>query len=327
MSESAEPQVDNHLSNDHLLQALSNDVRQGFFAQKKFLPPIWFYDEKGSVLFEEITHLTEYYPTRAERELLERYSLEMARMANADTLVELGAGSCAKTNLLLDAMKVSGNLIRYIPFDVSEDFLRDATAELMQSYPELEIRAVVGDFNNHLSKIPSQGRRLVAFLGGTIGNLTPLQRKRFLFDLNSVMNHSEYLLIGTDLVKDPKVIVSAYDDAAGVTAAFNRNVLTVLNNRLGANFNPDQFEHIALWNDQEEWVEMRLRATCDLRVAFNELGLECFFEAGEDLLTEVSAKFTPERLQNELFTAGFIVDKMWGIEKGEFMLTLAHPFC
>jgi L-histidine N-alpha-methyltransferase len=168
---------------------------------------------------------------------------------------------------------------------------------------------------------------MIAFLGGTIGNLNPAQRARFLFDLNCTMSSDDSLLIGTDLVKDRKRLVAAYDDDAGVTADFNRNVLHVLNEQLGGDFDPDRFRHVALWNEDEQWIEMRLRAEEASNVTLAEAGITVRFEQGEDLLTEISAKFTPERVERELSEAGFVIEGMWGAEEGEFLLTLAHPFC
>ena len=319
--------VDVHLTAADLRAALERDVRTGLTAPAKSIPPVWFYDEEGSRLFEEITELPEYYPTRAERALLERHAPAVVRRAGADTLVELGAGSCSKTRLLLDAMAADGPLVRYLPFDVSDEFLRQAAGDLLADYEGLEVQAVVGDFHRHLAEIPARGRRLVAFLGGTIGNLTSDQRRRFFFDLNCTMGSTDHLLLGTDLVKDPRRIIAAYDDAAGVTAEFNRNVLRVLNDQLGADFDPGRFEHVARWNQAEEWIEMRLRSLGDQEVRIPDLGLEVSFADGEELLTEISAKFTPQRVEGELVAADFVVDGMWGADDGEFLLTLAHPYC
>ncbi len=320
-------EVDVHLGPDDLRRALVEDVRTGLSATPKSIPPVWFYDELGSQLFEQITALEEYYPTRAERALLQAHAPAIATLADADTLVELGAGACDKTTVLLDAMRAHGPLHRYVPFDVSEEFLRAAAAELTADYEGLEVRAVVGDFHRHLGTIPVGGRRLVAFLGGTIGNLRPEQRRRFYFDLNCTMAAGDHLLLGTDLVKDEARIVAAYDDRAGVTAAFNRNVLAVVNRELGADFDVDAFEHVARWNREEEWIEMRLRTAAGARVRLEALDQVVTFAPGEDLLTEISAKFTPERVERELADADFVVDQMWGAEEGEFLLTLAHPYC
>jgi len=319
--------VDVHLTARDLRAALMDDVRSGLGAQPKSIPPVWFYDEEGSRLFEEITRLPEYYPTRAERHLLRRHAGTIAAMSGADTLVELGAGACDKTRLILDALRAAGSLRSYVPLDVSDEFLRAAAAGLAEDYPGLDVHLIVGDFRRHLDRIPTGRRRLVAFLGGTIGNLDPAARGRFLFDLNCSMTAGDHLLLGADLVKDPARIVAAYDDPAGVTAAFNRNVLQVLNRELGAHFEVARFDHVARWDAAAQWIEMRLRSTCRQAVAIDDLGLAVEFDEGEDLLTEISARFTPEGLAAELEAAGFVVDAMLGAEEGEFLLTVAHPFC
>ena len=327
MTPEATLQVDIHLTARDLRAALEEDVRTGLTTMPKSIPPVWFYDEAGSRLFEAITRLPEYYPTRAERELLTEHAGAVAEMARADTLVELGAGACDKTRIILDAMRSRGPLERYVPFDVSDEFLRAAAVGLVDDYKGLQVHAVVGNFQQHLDRIPLEGRRLVAFLGGTIGNLDPAHRRRFLFDLNCTMAGHDHILLGADLVKDPRRILAAYDDPAGVTAAFNRNVLSVLNRELGARFEIDRFDHVAVWNAEEEWIEMRLRSTCEQVVRIDGLGIDVPFFDGEDLLTEISAKFTPARIERELLQSDFVVDHMWGAEDGEFLLTLAHPYC
>lgn len=317
--------VDVHLDERDLRAALERDVRAGLSASPKRIPPTWFYDEEGSRLFEEITRLPEYYPTRAERALLERHAGEIAALAGADSLVELGAGSCEKTRVLLDALASSGSLSNYVPFDVSAEFLREAATSIAEEYAGLRVQAVVGDFLTHLDRIPTTGRRLVAFLGGTIGNLAPSQRAQFLSSLRATMDRQDSLLLGTDLVKDRRRIVAAYDDAAGITAQFNRNVLAVMNHTLGANFDLGRFEHVVRWDEQAQWIEMRLRATRPETVSIEELGMTVTFDQGEELRTEISAKFTPTGIGEELAAAGFSVDRKWGAESGEFLLTLARP--
>ncbi len=319
--------IDVHLSPEEVKRQMQADAIKGLQADQKSIPPVWFYDERGSKLFEEITQLPEYYPTRAERALLERHGPAIARMAKADTLVELGAGACDKTRVLLSALRDAGALSRYVPFDVSDEFLRNAAADLAEEYDTLDMHLVIGDFHQHLSEIPTDGRRMVAFLGGTIGNLDPRQRARFLFDLNCTMSSADWLLLGTDLVKDKNRLVAAYDDGAGVTADFNRNVLHVLNDQLGGDFDVDLFGHVAVWNEEERWIEMRLRAQEATDVSLTGAGITVRFTKGEDLLTEISAKFTPEQVELELGEAGFVVEGMWGAEEGEFLLSLARPFC
>jgi L-histidine N-alpha-methyltransferase len=224
-------------------------------------------------------------------------------------------------------MGATGELRRYIPLDVSDGTLWTAATALADEYPGLLVHAVVGDFHLHMDQVPSEGRRLVAFLGSTIGNLTPDQRSRFLFDLDCMMDHGDRLLLGTDLVKDKARLLAAYDDAQGVTAAFNRNVLYVLNRELHASFDPDAFEHVALWNDGASRIEMRLRSRCDQTVSIADLDIDVTFAAGEDLLTEISSKFTRQGVEDELYAAGFLVDSMWEAPGGDFLLTLAKPYC
>jgi L-histidine N-alpha-methyltransferase len=306
--------IDVHLSPEDARSQMLADALKGLQGEEKSIPPVWFYDERGSRLFEEITQLPEYYPTRAERALLEKYAPSIAEMSKAD-------------RVLLTALQETGLLSRYVPFDVSDEFLRGAAATLAEEFDSLDIHVVIGDFHHHLAEIPTEGRRLIAFLGGTIGNLNPTQRARFLFDLNCTMSSDDSVLIGTDLVKDSNRLVAAYDDSAGVTADFNRNVLHVLNEQLGGDFDPGRFRHVALWNEDEQWIEMRLRAEEANEVSLTEAGITVQFDQDEDLLTEISAKFTPERVERELSDAGFVVEGMWGAEDGEFLLTLAHPFC
>jgi L-histidine N-alpha-methyltransferase len=318
--------VDVHLSPEDREMALAADVRAGLTTQPKSLPPVWFYDERGSLLFDEITRLPEYYLTRAEHSILAAFADDIAGRASADTLAELGSGTSEKTRLLLDAMARSGSLRRFVPFDVSEEVLCDAAADISREY-DVDVHAVVGDFHRHLTELPRGGRRLIAFLGSTIGNLTPAARRRFFFDLDASMEHDEWLLLGTDLVKDPRRLLAAYDDARGVTAAFNRNVLSVVNRDLGATFVPSAFDHVAAWNDREQWIEMRLRARVAQGVSIAALDLDVTFDAGEDLLTEISAKFTEERVRAELWDSGFVVEHTWTDPANDFLLSLAHPYC
>jgi L-histidine N-alpha-methyltransferase len=320
------PTIEVHLTDDDLRGALERDVRAGLTAPQKTLPPVWFYDARGSELFDEITRLPEYYLTRAERRLLESHAGELAALSRADTLVELGAGTCDKSRVLLDAMREAGTLQRYVPFDVSDSTIWGAAKVLVDDYPGLDVHAVVGDFHRHLDRIPDGGRRAVAFLGSTLGNLGPAQRQRFFFDLDCVMTSADCLVIGTDLVKEPARLVAAYDDAAGVTAAFNRNVLHVLNRELDADFDAERFEHVARWDDEAAWMEMRLRSTSAQTVRIDALELEIEFAEGEDIHTEISAKFTREGFEAELYEAGFVADAMWEDPEG-FLLTVATPYC
>ncbi|MFE3223525.1 L-histidine N(alpha)-methyltransferase [Nocardia sp. NPDC059228] len=313
-----------HLTDEDLTTALRADVRQGLTAEPKWLPPKWFYDARGSELFEKITELPEYYPTRTERALLERVVGEIARTAQAEVLVELGAGSAAKTRLLLNALKAEGPLKSYVPQDVSVSALRMAADEVAAEFPGLGVHGVVSDFTATLDNLPGGGRRMVAFLGGTIGNLIPAERAEFLGGIRDVLEPGEQLLLGAGLVIDPAVLVPAYDDAAGVTAEFNRNVLHVLNARLGANFEPEKFRHVAIWDAAREWIEMRLEATEAMAVHIPALDLTVDFAAGEQLRTEISAKFRREVLESELDAAGFTTERVWTDPAERFALVLAE---
>ncbi|MEU4425329.1 L-histidine N(alpha)-methyltransferase [Actinoplanes sp. NPDC024001] len=308
----------------HLARSLRSDVRTGLTASPKQLPPKWFYDSRGSELFEEITRLPEYYPTRTERAILTLRAPEIARITEPKTLVELGSGSSEKTRLLLDAMLNRGTLGAFVPLDVSDAALEAAVAALNQAYPGLSVSGVVGDFVQHLQHLPDGDSRVVAFLGGTIGNLEPAERAAFLTALRAALHDGEWLLLGADLVKDPAVLVPAYDDAAGVTADFNRNVLRVINRELGANFDPYAFEHVALWDPANEWIEMRLRSRSAQSVRIADLDLTVDFAAGEELRTEVSAKFRREGLTAELARAGFELRHWWTDPHDWFGVALAQ---
>lgn len=313
----------NHLAADSAVEALRRDVHAGLTATPKSLPPKWFYDAAGSDLFDQITRLPEYYPTRTEAQILRHRSAEIVAAAGADTLVELGSGTSEKTRMLLDAMRDAGLLRRFIPFDVDAGILRSAGEAIGAEYPGIEIEAVCGDFEEHLGKIPRVGRRLVVFLGSTVGNLTPEPRAEFLATLADTLQPGDSLLLGTDLVKDTERLVRAYDDAAGVTAAFNRNVLAVVNRELSADFAIDAFEHIARWNDDEERIEMWLRASTAQHVRIPALDLEVDFAAGEEMLTEVSCKFRPGNVAAELAEAGLRQTHWWTDPAGDFGLSLA----
>jgi L-histidine N-alpha-methyltransferase len=318
------PELDIYLDERDLAEALRADARAGLTATPKTLPPKWFYDARGSALFEDITRLPEYYPTRAEREIMVARAGDIARITHAKTLIELGSGSSEKTRLLLDALRAVGTLGAFVPFDVSGTALREAVDRIAAQYPALLVHGIAGDFTRHLGQLPSGGTRLVAFLGGTIGNFVPRQRAEFLAALRAALEPGDWLLLGTDLVKDPRVLVAAYDDSAGVTAQFNRNVLHVLNRELGADFEPDAFRHVALWDAQREWIEMRLRAERPMRVRLPALDLTVDFAAGEDLHTEVSAKFRREGVERELSAAGFATRRWWTDPAGRFAQTLAE---
>ncbi|MGC0335917.1 L-histidine N(alpha)-methyltransferase [Streptomyces sp. SLBN-8D4] len=308
------------LPEDATEAALRADVLKGLTHTPKTLPPKWFYDAHGSELFEQITELPEYYPTRAEREILVARSGEIAAATGARTLVELGSGSSEKTRYLLDALT---GLHTYVPVDVSESALTQAGHALIAQRPELSVHALIADFTGGLSLPGTPGPRLVAFLGGTIGNLLPVERAAFLSSVRSLLSPGDALLLGTDLVKDENVLVRAYDDAAGVTAAFNKNVLTVVNRELGADFDPGAFDHVALWDAENEWIEMRLRSRTEQTVKVPALDLAVDFAAGEELHTEISAKFRKEGVRGELAAAGLELAHWWTDSEGRFALSLS----
>jgi L-histidine Nalpha-methyltransferase len=321
----ADLRIDRLLPGGFLASALRADARAGLTAVPKSLPPKWFYDERGSELFDKITRLDEYYPTRAERAILRGAASDIAAAAGASTLVELGSGFADKTRLLLDALQQAGTLRRYVPVDVSESALTAGASRVMEQYPGVAVHAVVSDFEEHLGLPDGDGPALIAFLGGTIGNLVPAQRAEFLASLRARMSPADSLLLGTDLVKDPAVLVAAYDDAAGVTADFNKNILHVLNNELGASFDPDNFDHVAIWDPEAEWIEMRLRSALAQDVALPAIGLTASFGEGEQMRTEVSAKFRREGVTAELAAAGLELRSWLTDAGGRFGLSLSVP--
>jgi L-histidine Nalpha-methyltransferase len=315
--------LSNHLAADSAYEALCRDVRAGLQSSPKALPPKWFYDSVGSDLFDQITRLPEYYPTRAEAEILRARAAEIASAAGADTLVELGSGTSEKTRVLLDALRDGGALRRFVPFDVDASMLSLASKAIQDEYPGIEIAAVCGDFEEHLAKIPTGGRRLFVFLGSTIGNLKPDDRAEFLAGLAAALQPGDGLLLGTDLVKDAGRLVAAYDDAAGVTARFNRNVLAVINRELDADFDVDAFRHVASWNAVDERMEMWLRSDRAQRVRIGALNVTVDFDAGEQVLTEVSCKFRAEGVAEELAHAGLRLTQWWTDAAGDFGLSLS----
>ncbi|MCU0311982.1 MAG: L-histidine N(alpha)-methyltransferase [Acidimicrobiales bacterium] len=326
MPEPGQLVIDVHLDPADWANQLAEQTRAGLRRCPPTIPPVWFYDDAGSVLFDEITRLDEYYPTRAERTILEETAAEIARRTAAETLIELGSGTSEKTQLLLDAFTAHGTLSTFVPFDCSEGVLRSSAEATAGARPGLRVHPVVGDFHRHLGELPTGGRRLIAFLGSTVGNLTPDERTRFYADVEATLTPGDAFLLGTDLVKDPARLESAYDDAAGVTAAFNLNALHVLNRELGADFDPEGFTHRACWDDRNRWIEMRLVATEAQRVVVGGLDdLEVAFAPGEWLRTEISAKFTTQQVTAELDRAGLVVDEQWLDPAGDFALTLAHP--
>jgi L-histidine N-alpha-methyltransferase len=308
-------------------RCLANDVLDGLTRPFKELPPKHFYDARGSELFEQICELPEYYPTRTEREILSSHAADIVAACGAGELVELGSGSADKARILLDAMADAGTLRRYVPLDVSEVVVQDAARELVEEYDGLRVHGVIGDFERHLHRVPPAGGvpRLVALLGGTIGNFPPGSRRRVLREIGALLGPGDRLLLGTDLVKDPAVIEAAYDDAEGVTAEFNRNVLHVINRELDADFSPEEFDHVAFFDRKHEWIELRLRARVPCSVRIADLDLHVDFEAGEELRTEISAKFTRPRIEADFRAAGLRLDRWYTDANRRFALSLARP--
>jgi L-histidine Nalpha-methyltransferase len=311
------------------LNALRADVRTGLTATPKTLPPKYFYDARGSELFDEITRLPEYYLTRAETAILVRHAGDIAEQSRCESLIELGSGTSAKTRLLLRALLDGGTLRQFVPFDVDAAVLTEASEALDAEYPGLRVEPFLGDFERDLGAVPAgpahqRGRRMIAFLGSTIGNLEPAARAAFLAQVAAALAPGDMFLLGTDLVKDPRRLLRAYDDAAGVTAEFNRNILMVVNRELDADFAVEEFEHVALWDAASEWIEMRLRATREQHVTIRDLDLEVSFAAGEELRTEISAKFRRERIEAELAAAGLRMRRFWTDPGADFALTLAQ---
>lgn len=317
------PSLINHLAEGWAPAALRTDVRDGLTRTPKSLPPKWFYDAVGSDLFDQITRLPEYYPTRTEAHILRTVAAEIVQACGADTLVELGSGTSEKTRTVLEAFHRAGTLDRFVAFDVDAGVLKTALAELSEEYPGVEMAGVCGDFEQHLGEIPATGRRLIVFLGSTIGNLTEGPRAQFLATLSGTMRPGDALLLGTDLVKDTARLVAAYDDAAGVTARFNRNVLAVVNRALTADFDLTGFEHVARWNPDHERMEMWLRSVVAQQVRIEDIDLTVEFGAGEQMLTEVSCKFRPDGVAAELAAAGLQRTQWWTDPAGDFGVSLA----
>lgn len=313
--------VEVHLGPEDLAEALRRDVAAALTAHPRELAPKWFYDDRGSALFEEITRQPWYYLTQAEAGLLAENASFVAGFTGADTFIELGSGTSEKTVLLMEAFEERRQLRRFVPFDVSEATLRQAASSLASRYPTVEVTAVVGDFDHHLGCLPDDGRRLVALLGSTIGNFDPKARAHFLSQISAILAPGDALLLGTDLVKDPVRLVAAYDDPDGITAEFNRNVLRVINRELGADFAPRAYDHVARWDEEAEWMEMLLRSDRDQQVRVAELDLAADFSLGEEMRTEISTKFRREPLADELAAAGLALGRWW--TDGDFALSLS----
>jgi len=317
-------ELDVHLTPADLDSALRADVTAGLTATPRWLPPKWFYDERGSQLFDEITRLAEYYPTRAEAAILGERAGVIAGLTRASHLVELGSGTSTKTRLLLDALRDHGTLRRFTPLDVDEVTLSNAARSIEETYPGVDVHAVCGDFERHLGALPGGGGRIVAFLGSTIGNLDGPARAKLLASLSSGLRPGEWLLLGTDLVKEVPRLVAAYDDRGGVTAEFNKNVLKVLNRELGADFEPAAFTHVARWDQDHERMEMYLRSDREQIVKLPVIDLVVTFAKGEMLRTEISCKFRREGVEDELANAGFEMTDWWTDPAGDFGLSLSR---
>jgi L-histidine N-alpha-methyltransferase len=318
--------IDVHLDAD-AAATMARDVRAGLCAYPKELAPKYFYDDRGSQLFERITELPEYYPTRAERRILEHRSTEMlAAAGHPKTLIELGSGSAAKTRHLLSAMRDCDSLETYVPVDISEEITQRTATELVDEYPGLNVHGLVCDFEQHLERVPhGTGPRMIAFLGGTIGNLYPRQRHAFLERIAALLGPGDHLLLGTDLIKDRVRLEAAYNDSAGVTAEFNKNVLAVLNNQLEADFDLDEFDHVARYDDEAERMDIRLRSLVDQGVRIEGLDLDISFAAGEEMRTEISTKFTRERIEAVYAGAGLDLRGWFTDAADDYALSLAAP--
>lgn len=303
---------------------MAAEVREGLTRPLKEISPRYFYDELGSELFEKITELPEYYPTRCEREILRARARDIVESANPSSLIELGSGSAAKSRILLDEMKKAGSLEAYCPVDISEEITRQTAAEIAEEYDGVEVRGLISDFEHDFVSLPVDGPRLVAFLGGTIGNLMPERRAEFLDGIVGLLDPEDRFLVGVDLVKDPETLVAAYDDAKGVTAEFNLNVLKVLNRELSGNLDPEGFEHVALWDPENLWIEMRLRSLVDQQARLDDIDLNLEFDQGEEVRTEISTKFAREGLESIFAEAELQMTDWFESDGSEYALALAR---
>jgi L-histidine N-alpha-methyltransferase len=313
-----------YLEDDAAARDVARDVRQGLSGTPKTLPSKYFYDERGSQLFQRITELPEYYLARAETELLRRDAARIADLTRFEDLVELGSGYADKTQLLIDAGMHKGTLRRFVPFDVAQEAAQHSAHKLSRSYPDLEIHVVVGDFEKHLEQIPTGRRRLIALLGSTIGNFPEEQAVRLLKQIKRIMRRGDWLLLGTDLVKDRRVLEAAYNDKQGVTAEFNRNILNVINEQVDGDFDVDEFEHVARYNEERSRIESELRSKHAQSVTLGDLGLQVEFERGEKLRTEVSCKYTRVTAGSLLSQAGLRIERWFADADRTFALSLSR---
>jgi L-histidine Nalpha-methyltransferase len=316
--------IDVHIPVSGPLAGMADDVREGLSCPFKELPPKYFYDERGSELFERIMELPEYYPTRAERAILEARAPEIVAATHLSTLIELGSGSAAKTRCLLDAMRDTGTLETYVPVDISEEITRRTAETLVADYEGLRVHGVVCDYETHLERVPREEGAIIAFLGGTIGNFRPAPRRSFLARIATLMYPGDRFLLGTDLVKNRARLEAAYDDATGVTAEFNKNVLHVLNREFDADFDPDRFEHVAFFDAENSWIDIRLRSLQEQFIDLRELDMRCHFARNEEMRTEISTKFTRERLEEIYADAGLAMTDFWTDPEGLYALSLAR---
>jgi L-histidine N-alpha-methyltransferase len=318
-------EIEVHLPEGGTLAGLAEDVREGLSSPFKELPPKYFYDQRGSELFERITELPEYYPTRTERAILHARAGEIVAAAEPTTLIELGSGAAAKTRELLDAIAATGRLETYVPVDISEEITRRVAEELVGEYEGLHVHGIVSDYETHLERVPREHGALIAFLGGTIGNFRPGPRRSFLARIATLMYPDDRFLLGTDLVKDVAVLEAAYNDSAGITAEFNKNVLYVLNRELDANFDPDNFEHVAFFDAENEWIDIRLRSLTEQFIDLKVLDMRTHFARNEEMRTEISTKFTRERLEASYADAGLEMVEWWTDPDELYALSLARP--
>ncbi len=317
-------EIEVHLPEGGTLAGLAEDVREGLSSPFKEIPPKYFYDERGSELFEAITELPEYYPTRAERSILDSGAAAIVAAAQPTTLIELGSGAASKTRALLDAMSAAGSLETYVPVDISEEITRRVADELIAEYEGLRVHGIVCDYETHLERVPREEGGLIAFLGGTIGNFRPGSRRSFLARIATLMYPGDRFLLGTDLVKDPARLEAAYNDSRGLTAEFNKNVLNVINRELEADFDPDDFEHVAFWDADNEWVDIRLRSLREQFTDVRDLDMRVHFARNEEMRTEISTKFTHERLESSYADAGLELVEWWTDPDELYALSLAR---
>lgn len=304
---------------------LASDARAGLLSEPRSLPPKYFYDERGSRLFEEICDTREYYPTRTEKKLLSHHSAEIIEYSRPAEIVELGSGSSRKTRHLFDACEKYNHTCSYAPFDVCEPMLKHASEQLCIDYDWLKVRPLLGDYHGGLKHLPKETRtRLYVFLGGTIGNFYPQQARAFMREVRVAMRPGDYLLIGADRVKDQRILNAAYNDEQGLTAAFNLNLLNVLNRELQADFKPAHFNHQATFNPQLKRVEMRLMASVDQVIHLRRLNERISFQRGDGILTEISHKFTADELRGLIENSGLGVCKHYEPDNGYFSLILAR---